>query len=166
MNARLSNRSSRRNKRAAKELGSIVDRIREPYTAILDDKQFERLVKLTGVGPDVRLALDSTLDVIRHFRLEAHYKPLSDIKRILESTSKQNADLRRELGELSRYPYQIELAAPGFDLELLKRTLSSLLEWERYSRQMLARIRGVQLSALINISLVHRLAVIIKLETG
>jgi len=166
MNARASKRSSRRNTRAVKELGFIVERIRAPNPVILDDKQFERVVKLTGFGPDVRWALDRILHAVRNFRLEVHHKPLSDIKRILGSASKHNIDLRRELGELCGYPYQIELAAPGFDLELLKRTLNALSEWERYSRQMLERITSVQLNALINISLVHKLAVIIKLQTG
>src|SRR5262245_23943791 len=119
MNARLANRLSRRNKRAPKELGSIVDRIREPNPAILDDKQFGRVMKLTGFGPDVRWALDRILHAMRHFRLEAHHKPLSDIKRILKSTSKHNLNLLSELGDLCGYPYQIELAAPGFDAGLL-----------------------------------------------
>src|SRR5262245_14162850 len=125
MNARLSNRFSRRNKRAAKEL-FIVDRIRGPNPAILDDKQFKHVMKLTEFGPEVRWALDRILHATRIFRLEAHQKPLSDIKRILKSSSKHNIDLQRGLRELCGYPYQIELAAPGFDLELLKRTLSTL----------------------------------------
>jgi hypothetical protein len=130
MNARLSNGSSRRNKRAAKELGFIVDRIRGPNPAILDDKQFERAMKLTGFGPDVRWALDRILHATRNFRLEAHHKPLSDIKRILRSASKHNIDFRRGLGKLSDYPYQIELAAPNLiDLELFERTCRTLIEW-------------------------------------